>query len=217
MMTDHRLDAELLRNRKRPGKKSTNVKRAREAIGQDQQKEMPIPVCFDDYNHHMGGVDIADQLCRYYDTQLTSFRTWWPMMFWGPDTMATNTYLIYSDIEDLPPISHKEFRLQCAWGLILTGPSPQTKTRSQDAAPKPTKKVYIKSDTALPLDRFGPGHMPIHLPPGKKLACWLCRWKRRGDGRGSKDLPKTRWSCGRCDLPLRRFEDRNWFVELHVS
>jgi len=141
MTTVHRLDGELLRNRKRPGKKSTNVKRAREAFGHDQQKEIPIPVCFDDYNHHMGGVDIAEHL-RSYDTQPTSFRTWWPMMFWGLDTMATNAYLIYSDIEDLPPISHKEFRLQCAWGLILVGPSPQTKTRSQDAAPKPTKKVY---------------------------------------------------------------------------
>ena len=35
------------------------------------------------------------------------------------------------------------------------------------------KKVYIKS---------------IHLPPGKKLACCLCRWKRRGDGKESKDV-----------------------------
>ena len=186
MTTVHRLDAEVLRNRKRPGKKSTNAKRAREAFGEDQQKEMPIPVCFDEYNHHMGGVDITDQLRSYYDTQLTSFRTWWPMMFWGLDTMATNAYLIYSDIEDLPPISHKEFRLQCAWGLILAGPS--LETRSRDAAPKPAKKVNIKSDTALPLDRSGPGHMPIHLPPGKKLACCLCRWKRRGDGKESKDV-----------------------------
>jgi len=136
-------------------------------------------------------------------------------MFWGLDTMATNAYLIYSDIEDLPPISHKEFRLQCAWGLILAGPS--LETRSRDAAPKPAKKVNIKSDTALPLDCSGPGHMPIHLLLGKKLACWLCRWKRRGDGKGSKDAPKTRWSCGRCDLPLCLFEDRNCFLELHVS
>ena len=129
--------------------------------------------------------------------------------------MATNAYLMYSDIEDLPPISHKEFRLQCTWGLILAGSS--LETRSREAAPKPAKKVKIKSDTALPLDRSGSGHMPIHLPPGKKLACWLCRWKCRGDGKGSKDAPKTRWSCGRCDLPLCFFEDRNCFLELHVS
>jgi len=128
--------------------------------------------------------------------------------------MTTNAYLIYSDIENLPPIGHKEFRLQCAWGLILAGPFPQKKIRSQDAAPNPAKKVYIKSDTALPLDRCGPGHMPI-LPLGKELDCWLCHWKRRGGGKGSKDAPKTRWSCGRCDLPLCLFEDRNSFVELH--
>ena len=59
----------------------------------------------------------------------------------------------------------------------------------------------IKSDTALPLDPFGPGHMPIHLPPDKKLACWLCHWKRRGDGRGSKDVPKLGGRVGGVTCP----------------
>ena len=147
---------------------------------------MPIAVCFNDYNYHMAGVNIIDQLCRYYNIQLTSFQIWWLMIFWGLDTMATNTHPIYSNIEDRPVISHKGFRLQCAWGLILTGPSPQMKTCTQDAKPKPTKKVYIKSDTTLPLNHFGLGYMPIHLPLGKKLACWLCRWKRYDDGRVQK-------------------------------
>jgi len=35
------------------------------------KKSLPIPVVIDDYNHFMGGVDIADQLRGYYGTQLT--------------------------------------------------------------------------------------------------------------------------------------------------
>ena len=44
-------------------------------LGDDWEKAMPIPYCIDDYDHHMGGVDIADQLGSYYDTQFASFRT----------------------------------------------------------------------------------------------------------------------------------------------
>ena len=36
---------------------------------------MPIPGCIDEYNHNMGGVDIADQLRIYYGTQLIAFHT----------------------------------------------------------------------------------------------------------------------------------------------
>ena len=91
MTTVHDLDCEVEKLRKRPGQKSTNAKTAREAFGHDQEKLMYIPECIDDYNQHMGGVDIADQLRSYYDTQLTSFRTWWPMFFWAVDTMLTNS------------------------------------------------------------------------------------------------------------------------------
>ena len=34
---------------------------------------MPIPCFIEDYNHHMGGGDIADQLRSYYDTELIPF------------------------------------------------------------------------------------------------------------------------------------------------
>jgi hypothetical protein len=79
----HNLDSTVERLRKKPGKKSTNAKAAREAFEEDEyEKEMPIPECVDDYNHHMGGVDQADQFRSYHDTQLIAFRVWWPMLFW---------------------------------------------------------------------------------------------------------------------------------------
>jgi hypothetical protein len=76
MTTVHDLGSEVMRMRKRPGKKSTNAKKAREAFREDLAKKMPIPTCFGDYNQHMGGVGIANQFRSYYDTQLASFRTY---------------------------------------------------------------------------------------------------------------------------------------------
>jgi hypothetical protein len=49
LTTAHELACKINRERKRPGKKSTNAKKAREAFGEEQTKEMPIPTCFDDY------------------------------------------------------------------------------------------------------------------------------------------------------------------------
>ncbi|RPB04714.1 hypothetical protein L873DRAFT_1666100 [Choiromyces venosus 120613-1] len=58
----------IIRQSKRPGRKNTNTKRALAEFGEDYQKELQIPVAIDDYNFHMGGVDIADQYRSYYDT-----------------------------------------------------------------------------------------------------------------------------------------------------
>ena len=40
---------------------STNGPRARKVFGECGTKVLPIPTIVDEYNHHMGWVDIADQ------------------------------------------------------------------------------------------------------------------------------------------------------------
>jgi len=61
----------------------------------------------------------------YYDTQLISSHTWWPILLWAFDTMATNTYFINQGMpQSSNTITHKKFHLQCDWGLILTGSEP---------------------------------------------------------------------------------------------
>jgi len=67
----------------------------------------------------MGGMNIADQLCEYYATQLPVRRTWMSLFFWLLDTAIINSYLILkkSGIN----ISHKDFRIQLVWDLIKVG------------------------------------------------------------------------------------------------
>ncbi|PKK75334.1 hypothetical protein RhiirC2_655540, partial [Rhizophagus irregularis] len=54
----------------RPYETSTNAIKVRVVFGTASKKSLPILVVIDDYNHFMGGVDIADQLRGYYGTQL---------------------------------------------------------------------------------------------------------------------------------------------------
>ena len=53
MSTVHQLGSVVERVRKRPGKNSTNAKKAREAFGGAYAKEIPIPLGVEDYNRHI--------------------------------------------------------------------------------------------------------------------------------------------------------------------
>ncbi|KAA8893136.1 hypothetical protein FN846DRAFT_914398 [Sphaerosporella brunnea] len=79
LTTAHKLDDEVIRKPKRPGKKSTNAKNARAAFGEEHEKDMPIPACVDDYNHHMGGVAYYGQAVIDFHKILASseLRTLW--------------------------------------------------------------------------------------------------------------------------------------------
>ena len=93
---------------------------------------MPIPLCIDEYSQHMGGVAIADQLRSYYDTQLSSFRTWWPMLFGVFDTMVTNVYFIFKDMPQTPQMTQNGFSLQAGWGLVLAKTDNKTRRSQSD-------------------------------------------------------------------------------------
>jgi hypothetical protein len=53
---------------------------------------LPIPGVIDDYNHHMGGVDIANQLRAGFSTQQCGLKPWRPLFYWLLDTMIINAY-----------------------------------------------------------------------------------------------------------------------------
>ena len=71
----------VLKERRRPRETSTNSNKIRAVFEGASHKSLPISKIIDNYNHNMGGVDVADQLRIYYSTQLTISQTWMPYFF----------------------------------------------------------------------------------------------------------------------------------------
>ena len=64
----------IVRQRRRPARTATNARTSRMVFGDAVVKDLAIPNYIDMYNHFMNGVDLADQLRSYYNTQKISFQ-----------------------------------------------------------------------------------------------------------------------------------------------
>ena len=68
----------------------------RKVFGDEYVKILEIFTFIFYYNLYMGGVDIADQLRLYYNTQRTHMKTWKPLFHFLLDTVLGNSYLLSS-------------------------------------------------------------------------------------------------------------------------
>jgi hypothetical protein len=107
--------------RKRPAKTSTNGRIVRQVFGSDLTKELEIPVFIDDYNHYMGGVDIANQFREVYETHKPTQRNWWPLFYWLIDVACVNSYRLhqihFTQLGE-KALTHLEFRIQLTTRLF---------------------------------------------------------------------------------------------------
>ena len=117
MSTIHDGKQQVERLRRRPALTSTNARTSRAPFGNLAVKKLPIPDFIDLYNHFMNGVDVADQLRCYYDTQRVHLKTWKPLWHFLLDTTIVNSYKIINTTELRPYAelrkhgSHKLFRM----------------------------------------------------------------------------------------------------------
>src|SRR6266498_4179168 len=88
------LQHRIQRLRRRSRINNINATRIQNVFGNESKKILPIPTVIDDYNHFMGGVDIASQLRSSYIIQFLIRRTWIPLFFWIIDTAIINSYKI---------------------------------------------------------------------------------------------------------------------------
>ena len=72
--TVHRAEDFRERQRKRPAKTSTNRRIVRKVFGDQYTKELNIPCFIDDYNHNIGGIDLANQFRELYETHRATLR-----------------------------------------------------------------------------------------------------------------------------------------------
>ena len=168
---------------------------------------LPIPGAIDDYNHHMGGVDIADQLQAGFSTQQCGVKPWRPLFYWLLDSTIINAFWLLEHQrksklggqKDKVRSVHQAFREALVSELL------------KDPFPTAPKQVYITKNTELPQIRLT---RPIEIHqqvPGKQAPRLFCRWSRQNK-RGvtpkvitkSNSVPKTRIFCSHCNTPLCR-------------
>ncbi|KAF2801251.1 uncharacterized protein BDZ99DRAFT_349403, partial [Mytilinidion resinicola] len=78
--------------RKRPSTMSTGYRQTAKVFGDEARKELDIPDFIEEYNLFMCGVDVADQLRSYYNTERTYRKTWKPLFSFLLDTVVGNCY-----------------------------------------------------------------------------------------------------------------------------
>ena len=72
-----------------------------------------------DCNHHMGGVDLANQYREVYETHRSTQRNWWPLLYWLIDMACINAYRLYILHTNLErPLSHLQFRTELYCKLL---------------------------------------------------------------------------------------------------
>ncbi len=99
MTTAYNLTDTIIRPRKRPSKTSTSAAITRPIFGDSPVKDLPILVAIDAYNHHMDGVDIANQYRASWTTlRPQNLRYWKPLFYWILDIALTNSYLLATAI-----------------------------------------------------------------------------------------------------------------------
>ena len=75
------------------------------------------------YNSFMGGVDKAGQLLQYYDCHIVSKKWWKRVIFHMLDVTLVNAYILYYTSATGKPMSHLDFRISVARGLVTAGDS----------------------------------------------------------------------------------------------
>jgi len=227
----------IIRNRRRPRETSSNASTVHRVFGNASRKELSIPKVIDDYNHYMGGVDIADQLRGYYNCQLIVHRNWFPLLFWLLDTVLVNCSLLYNKVVN-ENVKSKSFRIDLVWGLIkdvmdndnsISTRSmstttclydneesffPQTKTKS--------KGPYVTKNFELPISRLLPGN---HFPEWreKRGECVYCRYLTRNSresssSSSSSSIPQSQLWCIECNVPLCCSKSHpNCFKDFHTN
>jgi Transposase IS4 len=206
-------DWQVITNRKKPRKTILNSGHIEELFGDDGQKILEIPRMIDDYNHHMGGVDTADQLRSYNSTQLRARRNWMPLFFWLLDIALVNSFILARlKNQTKSPVA---FRRRLLWELIN-----MANGEEEIAIPiqPPRKKIRItKKSTAddLPAARLKNGkHFPLYNPQRK--TCVWCNFKAKDKEDKRFSVFETYVSCDSCDVFLCSNSKRNCFRDFHT-
>jgi len=151
--TIHKVGNIIKRMRKKPRITANNKKHVKQIWGDEGCVEIFIPTLIDDYNHWMGGVDLADQRIAYYHPNMRCMRTWIPMFIQIISMIRNNCFLVYrnhhKDTKRMR-LTHKQFTMAMIDSLLkeavfyLKNPhEEEDSTILSTQTPSPTKRILV--------------------------------------------------------------------------
>ncbi|XP_018534152.1 piggyBac transposable element-derived protein 4 [Lates calcarifer] len=173
----------------------TVKRRFKDTDGTWVTQNVPCPNPVIEYNRHMGGVDLSDQLIQYYSVHHTTMRWYRTLFYHFLDIAATNAYILYKELckeKGQTAVTHRGFLEELTAQLCGV-----TVTVSPAKAPEQHLPVAI-SEQAETSKRASYG----------RRGCVLCR-------NSAQKKQATPWKCQVCDVALCLIADRNCFQEWH--
>lgn len=172
----------------------------------DRTTGQPVrkPDVVQDYNKHMGSVDVADFMANSYSEMRRSLKWYKKLVFYLNDVSVTNAYLLFKDLTG-SKIRHVDFVLDLVEQLVVSA------TLEAETRPLPTASGRpLSSDVPERLMYRSSPHWPEPLPATQKKRypskpCVVCKPKPLGRRHVQGDRakrPESRYMCVACDVPL---------------
>lgn len=160
-------------------------KRRRSRFGNNNEETIQRPLCVDEYNKHMGGVDKSDQLLSYYGFTHKTLKWSNRAAFHLFDMAIVNSYILYKLSKGKK--THAQFRVDLACELLLEAGA----TIPED----------VHDTVQTPANRLTGRHFPSKLQgstgiPRCQRQCVVCSGKK-----GRKRKTST-YCCRKCNVTL---------------
>ena len=162
-------------------------KERRSRFGNNHEEDIAKPLCIEEYNKHMGGVDKSDQLLSYYGFIHKNLKWSNCAAFHLLDLAIVNSYILYKlSNQEKRHKTHADFRIDLATSLLLE--SGYQMLEDVDQSPTPNDRLH---------GRHFPSKVPTR-PNGKQSQreCAVCSFKK-----GNKRKTTT-YLCKDCCVPL---------------
>lgn len=162
------------------------------------KRNLPCPLVVKEYTNRMGGVDRFDQVRNTYSVGRRSKRWWLRVFYFLLDVSITNACMLYSQTSRSAKLTHLEFRVAVARGLIAGFTSRKRKSVALNTATYKITKTEVSNRQkvigAVPHEQRYSNvgdHMPAHSTYRR---CKHCSTKNNDK--------RTKIMCGKCKVPL---------------
>ena len=173
--------------------------------------DIPRPLIVQEYNKHMGGVDLCDMLMALYRIKLQSTKYYMHIVYYCISLSVVNGWLLYhrhctqKGVVTKDQMTFLQFQSAVSNALLLVGKQPQSKRGRPSITPPPEKRTKSHA-TPTPLNdvRYdGVGHIPDFS--NKQQRCHFCP-------KGCSSV-----QCLKCKVQLCLVKGRNCFKDFHMK